>query len=151
MGQKKTVIITGANSGLGLETAKKVAVASRDYQVILACRNPAKAASSSAGLPNTRRPTATTVSAASTNASGASTACAFARASRAAICRGVSSASAASTMPDDTTRSGSTPTCRSSARRLGLSDANTSLRNAGTARRRADYLNRNVIRPLVRS
>ena len=39
----KNVIITGANSGLGFETAKKIA---KDpaYRVILACRNPEKAA-----------------------------------------------------------------------------------------------------------
>ena len=34
----RTVIITGANSGLGFETAKKIA-SNIDYQVILACRN----------------------------------------------------------------------------------------------------------------
>ncbi len=34
----KTIIITGANSGLGLETAKKVAN-NKDYEIILACRN----------------------------------------------------------------------------------------------------------------
>ena len=34
----RTVIITGANSGLGLETAKKIAK-DKNYQVILACRN----------------------------------------------------------------------------------------------------------------
>lgn len=38
----KTVIITGANSGLGFETAKKIAKTG-DYQVILACRNMEKA------------------------------------------------------------------------------------------------------------
>ena len=38
----KNVIITGANSGLGFETAKKVAV-KQDYKVILACRNMEKA------------------------------------------------------------------------------------------------------------
>ena len=38
----KNVIITGANSGLGFETAKKIAK-SRDYRVILACRNDVKA------------------------------------------------------------------------------------------------------------
>ena len=40
---KKTVIITGANSGLGFETARKVA-ARPDFKVILACRNQEKAA-----------------------------------------------------------------------------------------------------------
>ncbi len=38
----KTVIITGANSGLGFETARKIAENS-DYRVILACRNSEKA------------------------------------------------------------------------------------------------------------
>ena len=38
----KKVIITGANSGLGFETAKKVA-RDKNYEVILACRNSEKA------------------------------------------------------------------------------------------------------------
>lgn len=38
----RTVIITGANSGLGFETAKKIAK-NQDYEVILACRNIDKA------------------------------------------------------------------------------------------------------------
>ncbi len=38
----KNVIITGANSGLGFETAKKIAK-DKDYRVILACRNDEKA------------------------------------------------------------------------------------------------------------
>ena len=38
----KTVIITGANSGLGFETAKKIAK-DKNYRVILACRNIDKA------------------------------------------------------------------------------------------------------------
>ena len=38
----KNVVITGANSGLGFETAKKVAENS-DYKLILACRNAEKA------------------------------------------------------------------------------------------------------------
>lgn len=38
----KAVIITGANSGLGFETAKKISK-NDDYQVILACRNKEKA------------------------------------------------------------------------------------------------------------
>lgn len=38
----RTVIITGGNSGLGFETAKKIAK-NKDYRVILACRNPQKA------------------------------------------------------------------------------------------------------------
>ena len=35
----RNVIITGANSGLGFETAKKIAGASGEYRLILACRN----------------------------------------------------------------------------------------------------------------
>ena len=38
----RNVIITGGNSGLGLETAKKVA-RNADYRVVIACRNPEKA------------------------------------------------------------------------------------------------------------
>ena len=38
----RTVIITGANSGLGFATAKKIAQ-NKDYQLILACRNLEKA------------------------------------------------------------------------------------------------------------
>ncbi len=38
----RTVIITGASSGLGFETAKKIAQ-NKDYEVILACRNIDKA------------------------------------------------------------------------------------------------------------
>ncbi len=38
----KNVIITGGNSGLGFETAKKVAARSDDYRVIIACRNEQK-------------------------------------------------------------------------------------------------------------
>ena len=38
----RNVIITGGNSGLGFETAKKIA-RNKDYRVILACRNPEKA------------------------------------------------------------------------------------------------------------
>ena len=34
----RTIIITGANSGLGFETAKKIAT-NKDYELILACRN----------------------------------------------------------------------------------------------------------------
>ncbi|MBQ6077065.1 MAG: SDR family NAD(P)-dependent oxidoreductase [Clostridia bacterium] len=45
----KTVVITGANSGLGFETAKKIA-ASKEYRVILACRNDAKAAQAKADI-----------------------------------------------------------------------------------------------------
>ena len=39
----KNVIITGANSGLGFETAKKIAK-DKEYRLILACRNAEKAA-----------------------------------------------------------------------------------------------------------
>lgn len=35
----RNIIITGANSGLGLETAKKIAKVSNEYRLILACRN----------------------------------------------------------------------------------------------------------------
>ena len=35
----KTVIITGANSGLGYRTAKKIAKTSKNFRIILACRN----------------------------------------------------------------------------------------------------------------
>ena len=38
----RTIIITGANSGLGFETAKKIAK-DKNYQIILACRNLEKA------------------------------------------------------------------------------------------------------------
>ena len=38
----KTVIITGANSGLGFETAKKIA-SDTSFRLILACRNREKA------------------------------------------------------------------------------------------------------------
>ena len=38
----KNVIITGANSGLGFETAKKIAK-NKDYRLVLACRNAEKA------------------------------------------------------------------------------------------------------------
>ena len=42
MNELKTVIITGANSGLGFETAKKIAL-NKNYRLILACRNLEKA------------------------------------------------------------------------------------------------------------
>ena len=35
----KTIIITGSNSGLGYQTAKKIAKKSKNYRIILACRN----------------------------------------------------------------------------------------------------------------
>ncbi len=40
---KKTFIVTGGNSGLGLECARNIAKESNDYQLILACRNEKKA------------------------------------------------------------------------------------------------------------
>ena len=45
----RTVIITGANSGLGFETAKKIAE-NKNYQVILACRNLEKAERAKDGI-----------------------------------------------------------------------------------------------------
>lgn len=39
----KTIIITGANSGLGFETTKQLAQRGQDYQLIMACRNMTKA------------------------------------------------------------------------------------------------------------
>lgn len=39
----KTIIVTGANSGLGFETTKQIAALSPDYHLIMACRNMAKA------------------------------------------------------------------------------------------------------------
>ena len=38
----RNIIITGGNSGLGFETAKKIAE-NKEYRIILACRNPQKA------------------------------------------------------------------------------------------------------------
>ena len=46
---EKTVIITGANSGLGFETAKKIAE-DQSFQIILACRNPEKAEQAAAKI-----------------------------------------------------------------------------------------------------
>lgn len=43
MEYKKTIIITGANSGLGFECARNIAGSSPEHRVILACRNMAKA------------------------------------------------------------------------------------------------------------
>ena len=39
----KTIIITGANSGLGFETTKQIAEKGIEYQLIMACRNMTKA------------------------------------------------------------------------------------------------------------
>lgn len=41
--EMKTIIITGANSGLGFKTAQKSAKASAEFRIILACRNMEKA------------------------------------------------------------------------------------------------------------
>jgi NAD(P)-dependent dehydrogenase (short-subunit alcohol dehydrogenase family) len=38
----KVVVVTGANSGLGFETARKIAAANSHNVVILACRDLAK-------------------------------------------------------------------------------------------------------------
>ena len=48
----KNVIITGANSGLGFETAKKIA-RNHDFRVILACRNEEKAAQAKSDIVST--------------------------------------------------------------------------------------------------
>ena len=39
----KTIIITGASNGLGLETVKKIAKNFNNYRIIMACRNLSKA------------------------------------------------------------------------------------------------------------
>ncbi len=39
----KTIIITGGNSGLGYECARNIANESKDYHVLIACRNLQKA------------------------------------------------------------------------------------------------------------
>ncbi|MDF2961933.1 MAG: dehydrogenase [Paenibacillus sp.] len=41
--RKQTIIITGGNSGLGYECAKKIAIHDKNYYVVIACRNAAKA------------------------------------------------------------------------------------------------------------
>lgn len=41
--KKQTVIVTGGNSGLGYECAKQIAKHDKNYNVVLACRNAAKA------------------------------------------------------------------------------------------------------------
>ena len=40
--RKQTYLITGGNSGLGFETARRIAAKGGDFSVILACRNPEK-------------------------------------------------------------------------------------------------------------
>ena len=42
--EKRTVIVTGGNSGLGYQCAKNIAMKDKDYTLVLACRNPEKAA-----------------------------------------------------------------------------------------------------------
>ena len=46
----KTVIITGANSGLGYECAKNILSTETEYFIIMACRNPEKAEEAKAAL-----------------------------------------------------------------------------------------------------
>lgn len=46
----KTVMITGANSGLGFETTKQIAERGSDYQLIMACRNMEKARAAKAKI-----------------------------------------------------------------------------------------------------
>ena len=43
MENPKTIILTGASSGLGFETVKKIAKSFKNYRIILACRNLQKA------------------------------------------------------------------------------------------------------------
>ena len=46
----KTVIITGANSGLGFECAKNILSTETEYFIIMACRNPEKAEEAKSAL-----------------------------------------------------------------------------------------------------
>ena len=46
----KTIIITGGNSGLGFETAKRIAMTGGDYSVVLACRSIERGASAAQRL-----------------------------------------------------------------------------------------------------
>lgn len=48
--EKRTVVITGGNSGLGYQCAKNIAANSKDYTVVLACRNREKAATATESL-----------------------------------------------------------------------------------------------------
>ena len=36
--EKRTVIVTGGNSGLGYQCAKNIAMKDKDYTLVLACR-----------------------------------------------------------------------------------------------------------------
>ena len=40
---KKTIVITGANSGLGYECARRIAEIKDDYRIVMACRSPERA------------------------------------------------------------------------------------------------------------
>lgn len=42
--EKRTVIVTGGNSGLGYQCAKNIAMKDKNYTLVLACRNPERAA-----------------------------------------------------------------------------------------------------------
>ena len=44
MTAKQTVIVTGGNTGLGFEAARAIAESNQGWHVVIACRNPAKAA-----------------------------------------------------------------------------------------------------------
>ncbi|OCT16395.1 glucose dehydrogenase [Paenibacillus pectinilyticus] len=48
----KTVIITGANSGLGFECARNILLTGTEYFVVMACRNPDKAQAAKTALMN---------------------------------------------------------------------------------------------------
>ncbi|HEY5320248.1 MAG TPA: SDR family NAD(P)-dependent oxidoreductase [Galbitalea sp.] len=60
--EKKTVIITGGNGGLGYECARNIAQSDPDYHVVLACRSLARADAAAATLKNdTGNPNITTM------------------------------------------------------------------------------------------
>ncbi len=48
--EKRTVVITGGNSGLGYQCARNIAMNNKDYMVVIACRNPDKAAAAKKSL-----------------------------------------------------------------------------------------------------